>query len=80
MVFDGRLGRFAVYRITGNRLVLHSVREVSPDLELGSYGPQVPSPEDILVVFAGGAEASTCAVIPSWGPKVGSTAVTRAVR
>ena len=40
----------------------------------------VPSPDDILVVYAGGAEANACAVIPSWGPKVGSTAVTRPVR
>ena len=39
----------------------------------------VPEPEDILVVFAGGSEVTTCAVIPSWGPKVGSTSVTKAV-
>ena len=40
----------------------------------------VPSPQDILVVFAGGPEGSVCAVIPSWGPKVASTAVTKAIR
>ena len=39
----------------------------------------VPEPEDILVVFAGGEERTMCAVMPSWGPKVSSTAVTRAV-
>lgn len=40
----------------------------------------VADPEDIMVVFAGGAEKTMCAVIPSWGPKVSSTAVTKAVR
>ncbi len=39
----------------------------------------VPEPEDILVVFAGGEENTTCAVLPSWGPKVSSTSVTRRV-
>ena len=39
----------------------------------------VPSPDDILVVFGGGPENPVCAVVPSWGPKVSSTAVTRAV-
>ncbi len=38
------------------------------------------APEDILLVFAGGEESNMSSVIPSWGPKVGSTAVTRAVR
>ena len=38
------------------------------------------SPEDIMIVFAGGAEDSHMAVIPSWGPKVSSTSVTRKVR
>ena len=40
----------------------------------------IPEPEDILVVFAGGEESNMSSVIPSWGPKVGSTAVTKAVR
>lgn len=40
----------------------------------------VSSPDDILVVFAGGPESPLCAVIPSWGPNVASTAVTRAIR
>ena len=44
------------------------------------WGPQlVADPEDILVVFAGGEERTMCAVMPSWGPKVASTAVTKAV-
>lgn len=40
----------------------------------------IAAPEDILVVFAGGEERTMCAVIPSWGPKVSSTSVTKAVR
>ena len=40
----------------------------------------VPKPEDILLVFAGGVESNMSSVIPSWGPKVGSTAVTKEVR
>ena len=40
----------------------------------------VPQPEDILLVFAGGEESNMASVIPSWGPKVGSTAVTRVVK
>ncbi len=40
----------------------------------------VAAPEDILVVFAGGEEANMSSVIPSWGPKVASTAVTREIR
>lgn len=39
----------------------------------------VPDPDDILVIFAGGEENSMCAVMPSWGPKVASTSVTRAI-
>ena len=37
------------------------------------------SPEDIMLVFAGGPEASHIAAIPSWGPNVSSEAVTRLV-
>jgi hypothetical protein len=40
----------------------------------------VPEPEDILLVFAGGEEANMSSVIPSWGPKVASTAVTCQVK
>ncbi len=39
----------------------------------------VPAPEDILLVFAGGEEANMSSVIPSWGPKVASSAVTRPI-
>ena len=39
----------------------------------------VAEPEDILVVFAGGEERTMCAVMPSWGPKVASTSVVRAI-
>ena len=53
------------------------------DVEPGDEEHMVPltaDPEDILVVFAGGEESNMSSVIPSWGPKVGSTAVTREVR
>ena len=40
------------------------------------YVPVVAQPEDILIVAAGGDEGAMSAVIPSWGPKVSSTAVT----
>ena len=36
----------------------------------------VGRPEDLLIVAAGGDEGAMSAVIPSWGPKVSSTAVT----
>ena len=42
--------------------------------------PLVPSLEDILIIFAGGSENSYFAVIPSWGPKISSAAVTRVIR
>ena len=44
------------------------------------YLPLVAHPDDILLIFAGGEEKTMCAVIPSWGPKVSSTSVTKAVR
>jgi hypothetical protein len=40
------------------------------------YVPVVAQADDILVVAAGGDEGAMSAVIPSWGPKVASTAVT----
>jgi hypothetical protein len=40
------------------------------------YVPVVAQADDILLVAAGGDEGAMSAVIPSWGPKVGSTAVT----
>tara|TARA_B100001146_G_scaffold38928_1_gene32618 strand:- start:1409 stop:2482 length:1074 start_codon:yes stop_codon:yes gene_type:complete len=42
--------------------------------------PLIPEPEDILLIFAGGEESNMSSVIPSWGPKVGSTAVTKLIR
>jgi hypothetical protein len=42
--------------------------------------PLIPKPEDILLIFAGGEESNMSSVIPSWGPKVGSTAVTKLIR
>jgi hypothetical protein len=44
------------------------------------YVSLIPEPEDILLVFAGGEEANMSSVIPSWGPKVSSTAVTKEVK
>ena len=38
--------------------------------------PLLESPDDILLLFAGGEEANFSSVIPSWGPKVASTAAT----
>ena len=42
--------------------------------------PLIPELDDILLVFAGGEESNMSSVIPSWGPKVGSTAVTKLIR
>ena len=39
----------------------------------------IPEPDDILLVFAGGEESNMSSVIPSWGPKVASTAVTKEI-
>ncbi|MGQ4807553.1 hypothetical protein NKDENANG_00907 [Candidatus Entotheonellaceae bacterium PAL068K] len=41
-----------------------------------TYVPVVAHADDILIVAAGGDEGAMSAVIPSWGPKVASTAVT----
>ena len=41
--------------------------------------PLIPDPSDILLIFAGGEESNMSSVIPSWGPKVASTAVTRPI-
>jgi hypothetical protein len=41
-----------------------------------TYIPVVERPEDIMILAAGGEEGAMSAVIPSWGPKVSSTAVT----
>ena len=53
--------------------------DVSPEDE-DHWLPLIASPDDILLIFAGGEERTMCAVIPSWGPKVSSTSVTKAVR
>ena len=45
-----------------------------------SFVSLIPEPQDILLVFAGGEESNMSSVIPSWGPKVGSTAVTKEIR
>jgi hypothetical protein len=42
--------------------------------------PLIPEPDDILLIFAGGEESNMSSVIPSWGHKVGSTAVTKLIR
>jgi hypothetical protein len=41
-----------------------------------TFIPLLESSDDILLLFAGGEEANFSSVIPSWGPKVASTAVT----
>ena len=43
------------------------------------YLPLIPEPNDILLIFAGGEESNMSSVIPSWGPKVASAAVTKEV-
>jgi hypothetical protein len=49
--------------------------EVAPGDER-HYIPVVEQPDDIMIIAAGGDEGALSAVIPSWGPKVSSTAVT----
>ena len=49
--------------------------EVEPGDEQ-TYVPVVERPEDLMIVAAGGDEGAMSAVIPSWGPKVASTAIT----
>jgi hypothetical protein len=39
------------------------------------YVSVVERPDDLMIVAAGGDEGAMSAVIPSWGPKVSSTAV-----
>ena len=53
--------------------------DVNPEDE-DHWLPLIATPDDILLVFAGGEERTMCAVIPSWGPKISSTSVTKAVR
>ena len=52
-----------------------------PELDdANKYVYLIPESDDILVVFAGGEEANMSSVIPSWGPKVASLAVTREIK
>ena len=53
--------------------------EIAPTDEQ-NYLTLIPSPDDILLIFAGGEESNMSSVIPSWGPKVASAAVTREIR
>ena len=62
---------------------LHAAMVLKGDLEQSDSEtmiPLIPEPDDILLVFAGGEESNMSSVIPSWGPKVGSTAVTKKIR
>lgn len=62
---------------------LKSAQVFAGDLEPGDetrFMTLIPEPKDIMVVFAGGEESNMSSVIPSWGPKVSSAAVTREVR
>ena len=46
----------------------------------GRFIPLLPDPKDILLLFAGGEESNMSSVIPSWGPKVSSTSVSREIK
>ena len=62
---------------------LKSAQVFAGDLEPGDetrFMTLIPEPKDIMVVFAGGEESNMSSVIPSWGPKISSAAVTREVR
>ena len=62
---------------------LKRVQVIDGDIEPGDdqrYVTLLSSADDILVVFGGGSENSICSLIPSWGPKVSSTSVTKVIR
>ena len=62
---------------------LKNAQVLAGDVESGdaeTFLPLIPEPEDILLIFAGGEESNMSSVIPSWGPKVACTAVTKEVR
>ena len=62
---------------------LKKAQALAGDLEPGDedrFVNLVPEPTDILVVFAGGEESNMSSVIPSWGPKVACTSVTREIK
>ncbi len=61
---------------------LKQAQALAGDLEPGDESAAVqliPDSSDILLVFAGGEESNMSSVIPSWGPKVACTAVTRVI-
>ncbi len=62
---------------------LKNAQVLAGDVEPGDaekFLPLIPQAEDILLIFAGGEESNMSSVIPSWGPKVACTAVTKEVR
>ena len=62
---------------------LKQVSVIPGEMEPGDedrFIPLISSSEDILVVFAGGPEGPSCSLIPGWGTKVSSNAVTKAIR
>lgn len=62
---------------------LKNAQVLTGDVEPGDesrFVNLVPVPTDILLVFAGGEESNMSSVIPSWGPKVACTAVTREIK
>ena len=62
---------------------LKNAQVLAGDVESGdaeTFLPLIPEPEDILLIFAGGEESNMSSVIPSWGPKVACTAVTKEAR
>ena len=62
---------------------LKRVQVIDGDIEPGDdqrYVTLLSSADDILVVFGGGSENPICSLIPSWGPKVSSTSVTKVIR
>ena len=70
-------------RIQRSVAALKNVHGLPGDLESGdedAYVSLIPTPDDILLVFAGGEESNAASVIPSWGPKIGSTAVTHEIK
>lgn len=70
-------------RIRRSIAELKRAQVLAGEVETGDeerFSMLIPSAEDILVVFAGGEESNMSSVIPSWGPKVASAAVTREVR
>ena len=73
---------FIFQRAQRNVAELKRAQVLAGDVEPGDESTPVsliPEPSDILLLFAGGEESNMSSVIPSWGPKVGSTAVTKVI-